>query len=159
MDPALAAAAALADRAPPADPPQVEHLRQGHQPPGFDRSHYLADPAAYLDHADGNRAHAPAQPAADVPMLEPVGGTTYRIPILGSCVLMARTEPGMPVSFFSYGLGRFDSDQTAISVAADATGVARARFTASAGTVGECGISAASPVRGGVLHYLVRIDD
>lgn len=153
------AAIAMAARVLGSPTPQQRNFQGGRAAPGFDRGQYLADPAWYLDHADGSRAHAPAQPAADVPMLEPVGGTSFHVAQRGSCQLAAKTEPGMPVTFFSYGLGQFASGYTAISVAADASGIARATFVAVDGTVGSCAISAASPVRGGVLHYLVTIDD
>lgn len=152
-------AASLASRELGNPTPQQRHGQAGSVAPGFDRSRYLADPAAYLDHADGSRAHQPAQPAADIPLLAPVDGTTFHLAPGGTCVLAARTEPGMPVTYLSYGLGRFASGYTTITVAADAAGVARAAFTAVDGTVGTCPISAASPVRGGVLQYLIVIHE
>ncbi len=128
-------------------------------PKGWDREKYLSDPVAYLDLASPSRSVEPAQPAADVPMLEPVGGTSAKIPQLGSCILRVRTEPGMPCTYTSWGLGSFDSGLQTITVAADEQGIAEARFTASKGTIGDCPIMCASPVRGGTIRFLVRVDE
>jgi hypothetical protein len=153
------AAAALSQRTLPDPTPQLVHARKQTPAPAFDREAYLADPASYLDVASPSRAQEPAQPAADVPMLESVNGTAGTVPPLGSAVLQAKTEPGMPVTFTSWGLGSFDSGFPTITVAADEQGIASARFTASKGTVGQCPIMAASPVRGGTLRYLVTVSD
>lgn len=125
----------------------------------FDREAYLADPVGYLDIADAGRAMEPAQPAANVAMIAPVGGTTGTIAPGESVVLQALTEPGMPVTFLSQGYGAFESGVTTITVAADESGVASARFHAAPGTVGLCPIIAASPVRGGEVRYLVHVSD
>ncbi len=160
LDPRVAAAAALAHRTLSDPTPQMVHARKKDQAPkGWDREKYLNDPAAYLDLASPSRSVEPAQPAADVPMLEPVGGTSAQIPQLGSCVLRVRTEPGMPATFTSWGLGSFTSGMPTITVAADEQGIAEASFTASAGTVGDCPIVCASPVRGGTIRFLVRVSD
>ncbi|MBA2480248.1 MAG: hypothetical protein H0V44_06275 [Planctomycetes bacterium] len=159
LDHRVRAAAALANRTLPTPTPQLIHARKQTPAPAFDRDAYLADPAAYLDVASPGRAQSPAQPAADVPMITAVSGTAGTIPPLGSAVLKAQTEPGMPVTFTSWGLGSFDSGFPTITVAADEAGIACARFTASAGTVGQCPIIAASPVRGGTLRFLVTVSD
>jgi hypothetical protein len=154
------AAAALAHRTLSDPTPQLIHARKKDQAPkGWDREKYLSDPEAYLDLASPSRSVEPAQPAADVPMLEPVGGTGARIAQLGSCVLRVRTDPGMPATFTSWGLGSFDSGFPTITVAADEQGIAEARFTASKGTIGDCPIVCASPVRGGTIRFLVRVDE
>lgn len=159
LDPRVRAAAALSRRVLPDPTPQVEHLRRDTRPTPFDREMYLANPTAYLDLAAPERATEPAQPAADVPLLTAVGAQYVAVPPKGSVVLRARTEPGMPVTFSSSGLGSFESGVPTITVAADETGIASARFTATPGTVGACPILAASPVRGGTVRYLVTVID
>lgn len=159
LDPQVQAAAALSRRVLPDPTPQVEHLRRGTTPSPFERASYLANPTAYLDLAAPERATEPAQPAADVPLLTAVGAQYVAVPPKGSVVLRARTEPGMPVTFSSSGLGSFESGVPTITVAADETGIASARFTATPGTVGACPILAASPVRGGTVRYLVTVID
>ncbi len=156
-DQRIRAAAALAKRDLPKPTPQIVNAQRNVTAPAFDRERYLADPQAYLDVASPTRALEPAQPAADVPMLEPVGAMAPTIAPGGSVVLRAKTDPGMPLNFMSSGLGSFDSGLTSISVAADEQGIAEARFTATRGTVGPCPIIAASPVRGGTIRFLVTV--
>ena len=68
----------------------------------------------------------------------------------------ARTQPGMPVTFTSFGLGEFTaSGLQTVTVAADDAGDARARFRMSPGTVGNCLITAGCPVRASTLQFLV----
>ncbi len=160
LDPRVLAAAALARRTLSDPTPQMEHARKKTKAPkGFDRERYLADPAAYLDLLAPSRSTEPAQPAADVPMIETIGPTTAGISVGESCTLRVKTEPGMPVSFTSSGLGSFDSGFPSITVAANEQGLAEARFTATKGTIGDCPIICASPVRGGTIRFLVRVDD
>jgi hypothetical protein len=76
----------------------------------------------------------------------------------GTVTLRVRTDPGFPINFVSMGFGRFDSGFGAISVAADADGIASARFTATPGTTAQVPIQASSPVRAGVLNLLVQVE-
>ncbi|MBA2480706.1 MAG: hypothetical protein H0V44_08590 [Planctomycetes bacterium] len=138
----------------------MEHARKKTvAPKGFNREKYLADPAAYLDLLAPSRSVEPAQPAADIPMLQPIGTTGAAIGVGQSCILRVKTEPGMPATFASSGLGSFESGFPTITVAADEQGIAEARFTATKGTIGDCPIICASPVRGGTIRFLVRVDE
>ena len=146
-------AAALAGRA----SPPARFLAPGVAESPWDRDRYLANPVAYVDLVVAGRAESPAQPAADIPMLSAVGSTAAVIPPGGSTRLRATTAPGMPVTFTSFGLGAFANQQASITVAADIDGVATVEFRAPPGTEGPCPIHAASPVRGGILQFLVRV--
>lgn len=127
---------------------------------GFDRSAYRADPAAYCRVVDGSRCNQVAQPGPTTPALQGVGAGSLGVRTGAMVSLRARTEPGMPVSFTSQGLGEFPaSGQSAVTVAADAQGEAVAEFRASPGTVGHCLIIAGSPVRAGTVEFLVSIQE
>lgn len=127
---------------------------------GFDLAAYLADPVAYCRATDGSRCNHVAQPGATTAALQSVGPGSFLVVTGGSVGLRAQTAPGMPVSFTSQGLGQFPaSGQSAITVQADAAGVATAEFLASAGTVGHCLIIAGSPVRAGNVSFLVTIQE
>jgi hypothetical protein len=157
-DPRIARAAALARR-PLGDPtPQQIAVREGRPAPSFARETYLDDPAAYLDTLDGLRAVSPAQPAAGVPTISAVDGTGYRVSSGGTATLRVSAQPGFPVSFATTGLGRFASGFDAITVAADAAGIAEAVFIASRDTNAQVPIHVASPVCSGVLNLLVQVE-
>lgn len=158
MDTRVDRAAALAERALPDPSPQMIHARAGDRAPAFDRERYLDDPAAYLDHADLGRLLEPAQPAADVAMLEIVGGSTYAIPPGGMVPLAVRTDPGFPVTYVAVSGGAFESGTATITVAAGRDGIARARFTAVPGAAQTCPVKASSPVRAGIVDFLVIVN-
>jgi hypothetical protein len=127
---------------------------------GFDRAGYVADPGAYLAQIAGGRCYEVCAPAADVALLAPAGPTSFIVRTGEQATFVARTEPGMPVTFTSFGLGEFTaSGLQTVTVAADGAGEARASFRASAGTVGNCLITAGSPVRAGTLQFLVTIPE
>jgi hypothetical protein len=136
----------------------VASSEPGNVASGFVIDTYLADPGAYCRVVDGSRCNEVAQPGPTTPVLLSVGAGSIAVPTGGSVQVQAQTAPGMPVSFTSQGLGEFPaSGQSAITVAADAAGVATAVFRASPGTVGHCLIIAGSPVRAGTVTFLVNI--
>lgn len=129
-------------------------------PPPWDAAAYAQDKAGYLGMAVPGRCYQTAPPAATTPALEPVGGTGFSVRTGGTVSLQARSEPGQPVSFTSFGLGVFPANGlTAISVETGADGIARAEFQASEGTVGSCKIVAGSPVRANTLSFLVTVSE
>ncbi len=134
--------------------------RGGHDHPAFDRAGYRADPAGYLARIAPGRVHEVADPAAGVALIAPVGPSGFSVETNAEAVLAARTEPGMPVTFTSTGLGEFpDSGFPSITVAADDAGIARARFRVTPGTVGSCQIIAGSPAVAGTTTFLVSIPE
>jgi len=127
---------------------------------GFDRAAYIADPAAYLGRVVGGRCWEVANPAPDVAALAPAGATGFSVATGNTAVLSASTEPGMPVTYTSFGLGSFDgSGLHSISVAAGADGIAHASFRVTPGTVGSCLITAGSPVRANTLQFIISIPE
>lgn len=126
----------------------------------FNRAAYLADPAAYLGQIAGSRIYDVANPAADLAALAPVGPTGLSVATNTEATLAARTEPGMPVTFTSFGLGQFPaSGLQTVTVAADEQGVARAQFRVTPGTVGSCLITAGSPVVSSNIQFLISIPE
>jgi hypothetical protein len=93
-------------------------------------------------------------------MLEPVGQTGFTCATGKRVVFQAKTEPGLPVTFTSMGLGTFvASGLTSVSSAAGADGVARADFEITTGTTGYVQIIAGSPVRAGTIPFLVNVQE
>ena len=132
----------------------------GATPPAFDRDAYLKDPAAYCRASVPGRTWQVAQPDATIPFLEPVGPTGFACATGKRVVLQAKTEPGMPVSFTSQGLGTFvATGLTAVTAAADQDGIARTEFAITPGTTGYVQITAGSPVRAGTIQYLITVTE
>jgi hypothetical protein len=140
----------------PATPAALDHpLAEG-----FDLAAYRADPAAYCRATDGSRCNQVAQPGPRTPALASVGAGAFQVRTGGSVELKAQTDPGMPVSFTSQGLGLFPaSGLSAVTVQADADGLATATFQVSPGTVGHCLVIAGSPSRAGTIQFLVTIQE
>ena len=131
-----------------------------HDHKNFNRAAYLADPAGYLSQIAGSRIYDVANPAAGLAALAPVGPSGFSVETNTEATLAARTEPGMPVTFTSFGLGQFPaSGMQTVTVAADDQGVARAQFRVTPGTVGSCLITAGSPVVSSTIQFLISIPD
>ena len=127
---------------------------------GFNLAAYRADPAAYCAATDGSRCNQVAQPGPRTPALTSVGAGAFPVKTGGSVELKAQTDPGLPVSFTSQGLGLFPaSGQSAVTVQAGPDGIATAAFQASPGTVGHCLVIAGSPSRAGTIQFLVTIQE
>jgi len=126
----------------------------------FDRAAYLADVAGYCAKVRGDRAWQVALPAADVPFLTALGGTSFQARQGDRLRLSARTLPGMPVTWTTLGFGEFASTgQGTVTVAADASGVAHTEFRCTNDVVGAISIQAASPVCGNSISYLIVIQN
>ena len=131
-----------------------------HDHKNFNRAAYLADPAGYLGQIAGSRIYDVANPAAGLDALAPVGPSGFSVATNTEATLAARTEPGMPVTFTSFGLGQFPaSGMQTVTVAADDQGIARAQFLVNPGTVGSCLITAGSPVVSSTIQYLISIPE
>ncbi len=125
---------------------------------GFDLAAYRADPAAYCRVVDGSRYMQVVDPGPDVPVVTAIGAGAVTLRPGERVRLQVQTDPMCPVSCTSQGLGEFPaSGQSAITVPADAQGVATIEFLASAGTVGHCLLIAGSPVRAGQVQFLITI--
>lgn len=148
-------------QAPPtaaSQPPAMHSPADGHADhTSFQRAAYLRDPQAYCAAIEPARCSAVAQPGPDVPVLEAIGGTGFVVAPGGLVTLAVQTDPGMPVSLTSFGLGAFVNGMSTVTVPADANGQATAVFQITPGTVGNCLITAGSPVRAGTVQFLVRV--
>ena len=129
-----------------------------HDHKNFNRAAYLADPASYLSKVAGSRVYEVANPAADVAALIPEGPTGFSAPTNGEVTLAAKTEPGCPTTFVTFGLGQFPaSGFQSVTVAADEHGIARTQFRVTPGTVGNCLVMAGSPVCANTLSFLITV--
>ena len=146
-------AAALRDKQHP------ERLSALIPPKPFDRVAYSKDPAAYLNVVEPGRVFQVAQPGTDVPRIEPIGATLAHVVQGGSTPLRVRAPAGMPVTFTSFDLGRFQENQlTCITVAASESGVAAVTFVGASGTTGAVNILAACPVTAGQVQFQIQVD-
>jgi hypothetical protein len=71
--------------------------------------------------------------------------------------LAVRTRPGAPVSWLSTDLGSFDNRLVSMTVAADAAGVAEARFIATPGVAGRVTVLAGSPLASGQVRFVIDV--
>lgn len=113
------------------------------------RSTYLADPAAWCAQVIPGRITQTAQPGEGVPALVVQSERRVEVAPLGSTELVVQAAPTSPITFKSNGLGAFSNGLGCITVPADAQGLARVPFTATAGTVGMVRIVVACPEASG----------
>ena len=132
------------------------------RPRPWDKDSYIRDPSAYLERIEPSRIHqtAPDDPAY-ARLLTPAGSTAERHHLegLGSIPLTVVTEPGFPCTMASMDRGSFENGLTTITVQAGVDGRATAHFTATAGTVAQVRILAASPMARGTVSFLISIND
>ncbi len=127
-------------------------------PPAFDLEAYGKDPQAYAAQVIPGRCYQVAQPSPTVDLLCPVGSAGFVCPQGTVIDLRAQTDPGMPVTFTSLGLGVFPlTGLTSQTVIADANGLAVAPFGIDEATVGTVLVIAGSPVRAGTASFLIRV--
>ena len=125
--------------------------------PPFDREAYEKNPQKYLDEIAPGRINQSLQPGPRVVSIKRKGKYLNTLVQGESVVLAAKVEPQMPVTFHSPRLGNFENKLTSITVRADETGIAKATYTASAGTHGEIDLRASSPVHSDVARWLVDV--
>lgn len=134
-----------------------ERLTSMISPEAFDKAAFEADPEAYLNVVEPGRVWQPAQPGPNVSRLQAVS-PRYLEMVQGETVsLKTKAIPGAPVTFTSFDLGAFQNRLTSITVQADDTGTATARFTGTPGTYNDVNIVAASPLTSGQAKFVVNI--
>lgn len=127
-------------------------------PKPFDLVAYQKNPKAYLDVVEPGRVFQVAQPGPDVVRIQAMSPTQASISQGTTTVLQVHVPAGMPVSFTSFDLGRFQENQlTAITVAADDRGLAQVTFVGAQGTIGEVNILAGCPVTAGQVTYHIHV--
>lgn len=125
--------------------------------PKFDHGAYLADPESYLNEIAPGRIYDVLPDSFETPATRRVGRYRYKVLQGETIILRAKTEPEMPVTFYSSRLGSFNGGVSTVTVAADEQGIAQAEFKTTTGMYGEIDIVAASPVRSGQARYLVDV--
>lgn len=126
--------------------------------PKFSREDYDRDPPAYLAQVVPGRAFQVLSPRPGLPAITSAVAFRQTVEPLGSVDLAVSVVPSAPVTFTSAGLGSFPNERTSISVAADAGGIARTRFTATRGTTGRAFIFVASPLASGRVRFEVEVE-
>jgi hypothetical protein len=146
----------------------VEALHQGKHPERlspvfaptpFDAHAFAQNPQAYLSIIEPGRVFITAQPGPGIPVLTAESPLEQRV-VQGEAIeLVVRTAASAPVSFTSLDLGIFvENTLAAISVQADAQGIARVHLRAAPGTVGEVSTLAGSPLAAGQVRFLMIVD-
>jgi len=128
------------------------------QPKAFDARAYAENPEAYLNVVEPGRVFQPAQPKEGVPRIRSLSPRLQRVEQGNRVVLRVQAPAAMPVTFTSFDLGRFAENKlTSITVAANARGVAEVNFEATAGTIEDVNILAASPSASGQVKFVVNV--
>jgi hypothetical protein len=135
-------------------PERVSVLMRGK---AFDAKAYKADPKQYLETVEPGRVFQTAQPGPGVPHLAPVGDRLTRITQGQTTKLRVRAPAGSPVSFTSFDTGRFENLLTAITVPANAQGIAEVTFEATPGTIEDVNILAGSPMAASQVKFVVNV--
>lgn len=131
-----------------------ERLSVAIAPKAFDPQSFAADPAAYLGVVEPGRVFQVLQPGPEVPRLQALCaqdlGMTQGVPV----ELSVQAVPLAPVSFTSFDLAHFNENGlTAITVRADAQGVARVSLIGGPGCVGKVSVLAGSPLCSGQVGF------
>lgn len=127
-------------------------------PDEFDVEAFEADPDGYLTTVEPGRIHQTAEPGPGVPALWTGGPAELRMGPGGELELGVTGEANAPVTFHSTGLGAFENGLTTITVRADGAGAASAVFTATAGTLGDVNVVAASPMAVGKVCFSILVE-
>jgi hypothetical protein len=126
-------------------------------PKVFDPEAFKADPQAFINEVDPSRVFNPLQPGDGVPVIQPVGGRYHGVKQGEAVTLSVNAIAGAPVCFCSFNLGSFSNQLTSQTVLADDSGVAKAEFTATGGTIEDVRILAASPMTSGQVTFTVNV--
>ena len=134
-----------------------ERLSPMNSLPAFDAKAYQADPQAYLNTVEPGRAFQSAQPGPDVKVLQ---RTSLRL-VKADAGRVGNTRSqggaGCAGHLHARQLGQFENQLTSITKQANETGVARAEFSATPGTIDHVYFLAASPVTTGQARFLVDV--
>ena len=128
-------------------------------PKSFDMNAYKADKLKYLNTVEPGRVFMPAQPGPDVQRIKAVSSEFVHIKQDGNALLQVQALPELPVTFTSFDCGKFENELTSITVAADAKGIAAARFFGAPGTAADVNILCACPATSGQVRFTVNIQN
>jgi hypothetical protein len=136
------------------------HLLPNAALPPFDAAAYVADPAPYLAAIVPSRQFQVGDDAAGGDLLVAASGASSEavaLPKSTGTDLVVRASPGWPVTFVAHDRGVFAHGAIAITVQAQADGLARARLFAPAGTTDLVRVVAASPVHPGTVAFTAEV--
>ena len=123
----------------------------------FDQEAYLASPEKYLVLTRPGRIRQSLPSGKGIVPLQTGSGQYFEVLQGESTFLIAKAEPGMPVTFHTQQLGEFENRLKTISVAANKDGLAKVQYKAVSGVIGQVHVVAASPVHSGRLTYVVDV--
>lgn len=98
-----------------------------------------------------------AAPGPNVPILRPIGPTSWLIRQDETIRLQARVPPKAPCSFSSFDAGLFTNHLTSMTVSANDQGIAFADFTPGPGVMAGIVIQAASPLASGQIQFRIEV--
>ena len=127
------------------------------QPPAFNAGAYAADPARYANEVVPGRALQSATPGPNVPVLLPLVPTQLTISQDQQTILRVKSQPGIPITFTSFDLGRFGNSLVSQTVVTDASGVGSVSFTAGPGTIDAVHVLAGSPGASGQVLFDIMV--
>ncbi len=128
-------------------------------PKPFDAQAYWDDPQSYLALSEPGRVWQPKQPGDDVPPLRRAAPRSHLLEQGESVELAVQTVPEGCVSFTTFDGGRFVANTLpAITVQADAQGLARATYEATGGVTDGVSILCASPFCSGTLRFSIFVE-
>ncbi len=136
-----------------------ERLSVAIAPAPFDAVAFARNPDAYLAIVEPGRVFQCCQPGPGVAVLSSLVEDHLTVIQGGQLELAVRAVPLAPVSFTSLDLGIFaENTLAAITVRADAEGIARVHLKAMPGTAGEVSTLVGCPLASGRLRLLISID-
>lgn len=128
-------------------------------PKPFDPAAWAKDPQAYLDVVEPGRVDQASTDPQAPPITVADAQRFHRVTSRTLTVLTARAQPLAPVSWATTRGGVFaESKAGAVTVRADADGLARVTYFASPVVTGETVILASSPMCAGQAEFIVFVD-
>lgn len=128
-------------------------------PKPFDPAAWAKDPQAYLDVVEPGRVDQASTDPQAPPITVADAQRFHRVASRTLTVLTARAQPLAPVSWATTRGGVFaESKAGAVTVRADADGLARVTYFASPVVTGETAILASSPMCAGQAEFIVFVD-
>lgn len=129
-------------------------------PAPFDLAAFTADPEPYLAVAEPGRVFQSAEPGPEVPDIVPQPMALRSLATGETQTLAVQVQPGAPVSWYCLEGGIFtESDLNAITVRANADGVAQVTYLATPGTSGDALVLAASPLHQGQAKFFLHVTE
>ncbi|NRA37692.1 MAG: hypothetical protein HRU15_06095, partial [Planctomycetes bacterium] len=135
-----------------------ERLSDMFGPTPFNAEEYRTNPEIFLSVVEPARCQLSAIPGKDVPRIQMLSPSSVGCKTGEVVPLRVKVIPGAPVSFTAFdGFVFKETGLNAITVAADAGGIAEVHAFANAGTVGDAKIRCACPLTAGSISFLLHV--